>query len=110
MDHLTLIGAIAGVLGVAVGPGGVFYFLVKRGLNGSVRAIERTDKTVSHISKIQVVDHDRLLGVMAALDQIQETNRHYYRIVDEHTKNIVQIQSRCDLLHKWQIDQNPGGV
>lgn len=100
MDNLTVAGIVASLIGVAVGPGGVFYFLVKRGLNGSVQAVERMDRTLGRISAIQSMDHDSLTKAVTALEQIKQENRHYHKMTDQHARDIVAIQSRCDLLHR----------
>lgn len=103
MDQVTIAGAVVALLGVALGPGGVFYFLVKRGLNGAVQAIERTDKTVGKIAAVQTLDHDRLVQAVTTLDALKEEQKHYNTLVDRNTKAIIAVQSRCEVLHKEQM-------
>lgn len=100
MDAITIGGVILGVVSLAVGPGGVFYFLVKKGLNGTVAAIERTDKTVGKMSALQNMDHDRITQAVTTLEQIKNENHYYHKLVDEHTKAIVAVETRCEVLHR----------
>lgn len=101
-EHLELIGLICGLLGVILGPGGVFYLLFKRGINGTVESVKGIEKTLSKVSGLQNMDHETLVKVGSALEAIQQAQKHYHRLVDENVKSIVKIQTRCEALHaEW---------
>lgn len=89
-----------GLVGLALGPGGVFYFLVKKGLNGSVEAIDRMEKQTSKISAIQNMDHDQITTMSANLSTLAKEFSRTQRKTDLHETQLASMRARCDLLHR----------
>ena len=95
----SLLATIVGVVGFAVGPGGVFYFLVKRGLNGSVESLNRMDRSIDKISRTQDRDHDALTRAVNTLDSISEESSRCHQQSERNARDIATARARCDILH-----------
>jgi hypothetical protein len=100
MDKVQIITSVAGLIGLAVGPGGVFYFMVKKGLNGSLDAVARMDRSIAKISSTQDKDHDTLTKTCATLEVIGGESARYHRVVERNTLAIAAVKTRCDIFHR----------
>ena len=96
MDAITITAIVSAVLG----PGGVFFLLVRKAINGGAEAIHRVERNVSEIKVVQRADHDTLTTVVGKLDAIKGAQDEYHPIVNKHSVQIGQLRERCDLIHK----------
>lgn len=90
---------IGSVVGVILGPGGVFFLLVRKAINGSSEAIHRVETSVGTISEVQAEDHDTLIRAVTTLEAMKSDEVDYKRLVERHSLAIERIVQRCDLIH-----------
>lgn len=94
-----IIGGIVAVVGMAVGPGGVFYFLVKKGLNGSMEAVFRTEKKVEEIQKDLKKDHDSLTIAVEGLRMVVVKAEHLEMETTATRNEMIRLRTVLDLYH-----------
>jgi hypothetical protein len=100
----TAIAVILGLVGLALGPGGVFFVLVKKSLNGTVQSIERMDRTINKMSACQNLDHDSLTKAVAALEDLRVASSRYHSKVDQQAITLNGMRIRCEMLHRdWAV-------
>jgi hypothetical protein len=98
------VAVIVALIGIALGPGGVFFVLVKKSLNGTVQSIERMDKTINKMSACQNIDHDALTKAVAVLEDLRLESGRYHAKVDRNTITLNGMRIRCEMLHRdWQL-------
>ena len=104
VSSVGIVGIIVALIALSVGPGGVFFFLVRgmnKSMNGAAEATHRIEKNMKEgfvtISSAQDRDHDIIIVMGTTVDSLSSEVQMRREVAEKQEKALTIIATRMEM-------------